>query len=584
MAPHKTISYVSTLLLLITLAFTSCSKDSDLFDATVESQIEEEKDKQLDENGQLIPSVSFEAMDDEFTISGNVGSSTLDVLKNDNVQETESFQIVEVSEPAEGTLTINADNTLTYTPAPDSANKAGNNGIVSDNFTYTLEARKGGNTGKKTASVVVNTQYGDTDMGALKAFPGAEGFGRNATGGRGGIVYRVTNLNNSGEGSLRYGLTNIQGPRTIVFNVGGTIWLDSPLKISAGYGDVTIAGQTAPGEGITIAGSSFWINDSNVIIRYLRIRPGHAWDYVDQGQYDDVMRINSKGDFLVQNVILDHCSFSWGKDEIIEIGANGSGRGVTNVTIQKSIIAENIRTGYGLILWKRSNNISIIQNLFAHNTARCIESTTHNSSFEMINNIIYGNTSVTRLVYQNKGDIINNYYKSAPYDSQRLETVRLELGPSGENPELTEVFVEGNELNNSDISISSIGSNDLYPFLKNVPVLNSGSQVLSLNELKQTLPNIVGSSIVRDDADKRIVNDFLQATGRVIESEVEVGGFPSLNSVSHPNSYDTDSDGMADDWEIRTFGTLSKKHNEDDNGDGYTNLEEFLHSLTITIE
>jgi len=421
-------------------------------------------------------------------------------------------------------------------------------------------------------------------MGNVKAFPGAEGFGKNATGGRGGIVYRVTNLNNSGEGSLRHGLTNIRGPRTIVFNVSGTIWLDSPLRIKAGYGDVTIAGQTAPGDGITIAGSSFWINDSNVIMRYLRVRPGHAWDYVDQGQYDDVMRINSKGDFMVENIILDHCSFSWGKDENIEIGANGNAQGVMNVTIQKSIIAENIRTGYGLILWQRANNISIIQNLFAHNTARCIESTTHNSSFEMINNIVYGNTSVTRLVYQNKGDIINNYYKSAPYDSQRLETVRLELGPSGENPEQTEVFIEGNELNGSDISISSKGTNNLYPFIKNAPVLSSGSDILSINELKQTLPSIVGSSMARDNVDNRIINDFLQATGRVIENEEEVGGFPSLNSVAYPNSYDTDNDGMADDWEIRTFGTLSKKHNEDDNGDGYTNLEEFLHSLTVTAE
>jgi len=119
MAPHKTISYVSILLLFISLTFSSCSKDNDLFDDTIQSQIEEEnEEKEVDENGEVIPSISFEAKDDEFTISGEFESSILDVLKNDSIpaQDVESFRIVEVSDALEGDLTINEDNTLTYTP------------------------------------------------------------------------------------------------------------------------------------------------------------------------------------------------------------------------------------------------------------------------------------------------------------------------------------------------------------------------------------------------------------------------------------------------------------------------------------
>ena len=411
----------------------------------------------------------------------------------------------------------------------------------------------------------------------VKAFPDAQGFGRYATGGRGGRVIEVTNLNDSGSGSLRDAITNTNGPRTIVFKVGGTIWLNSPLVINNGRGDITIAGQTAPGDGITIGGASFWVYDSNVIIQYLRFRPGNDWDFISGGQQDDAFRIVSENE-IVQNVIVDHCSFSWGKDENIEIGAIG-GDGVRNVTIQNSIIAENIDNGYGLILWKRANDISIVKNLFAHHEARCPESTTASSSFEMINNIIYGYTGVTRFVYENKADIINNYYKSAPYDDFRLETVRLEIGEGDGNRELTEAYIEGNQLNGNDISISSGGSNNLGPYLKSSPVLNSGAEVLSVSQILQSLPNDVGSSLHRDSADTRVVNDFINSTGNLIGSEEEVGGFPSIQGG---NAYvDSDKDGMDDQWEINKWGDLSQDGDQDHNGNGYTNLEEFLYALTM---
>lgn len=146
MASHKTISYVSLLLLFISLTLSSCSKDSDLFDETIQNQIEEE----TTEDGELINPVSFSVNNDEFTISGAVESAILDVLKNDSIpsQELESFQIVAVSDALEGDISLNEDNTITYSPKPESANKAGNNGMVSDEFTYTVEVRGKGSQNK----------------------------------------------------------------------------------------------------------------------------------------------------------------------------------------------------------------------------------------------------------------------------------------------------------------------------------------------------------------------------------------------------------------------------------------------------
>lgn len=262
----------------------------------------------------------------------------------------------------------------------------------------------------------------------IPAFPGAEGHGRYTTGGRGGQVFFVTNLTdvNSGnaatrEGSLRWCLGQ-QGPRTIVFRVGGTIWLTSPLSISKG--DVTIAGQSAPGDGVAIAGQPVTISAGNVIIRYLRFRMGQ--DKVTSADGADVL-----GSRRYKNIIIDHCSFSWSTDECVSLYEG------ENVSLQWCIIAESLRLakhskgphGYGGI-WG-GNKASFHHNLMAHNDSRTPRfgpggTTQLNEYTDMRNCVIYnwGGVGCYGAEAMNV-NIINNYYKPGPATSSGTARARI---------------------------------------------------------------------------------------------------------------------------------------------------------------
>ncbi|MCM4172539.1 hypothetical protein DHD32_13695 [Arenibacter sp. TNZ] len=515
----------------------------------------------------------------------------IEPLKNDTFNKESEVIITEVSEPSNGTAVINEDNTITYTPNTNNPEEVITEEVTSeteevvteeipaekDTFTYTTSVTNPDDTvTEETGSVTVTVAdktptepTSPTDMGALKAFPGAEGFGKNTTGGRGGIVVEVTNLNDSGSGSLRSALS-LKGKRTIVFKVAGNINLNSYLSIGPDNGDLTIAGQTAPGGGITIANHGIRIQGSNTIVRYVRFRPGNS---ADTGE--DAVTIVAYSGRTTKNVILDHCSISWGKDENFNIGAIG-GAGVNNVTLQNSIVAENIDTGYGVLLWSKATNISFHQNLLAHNKARNIRSSTCTSDFEFINNVVYSFGSGMQPTFENKFDIVGNVFISNPNVSKPSTLVKIEAStnncPDGILSK-TQAYLSDNTYDGSNISVES----ELKSYLENSKIFNSGISAIPNAQVKSTVLSKVGTSLYRDSLDERIIDDVNNRTGKIPGS---AGGYPDLPKGTAYS--DSDKDGMSNEWE--TVNALNPNDagdsNKDRDSDGYTNLEEYLHYLT----
>ncbi len=583
------------------LTICSCSKDTDLladytsvdkelligtfvrndkYQISINNNEEEEVIEVIvNEESENTPSIEPDenngtTVNDSYELTSDV-SIVLDVLANDTFNNMDRVTIIETTQPDNGEVVINEDNTLSFRPSTIEANE--------NDFSYTAEyTNENGIVSQEVGFVSVSVKENPnkiiTDMGELKAFPGAEGFGKNATGGRGGTVVEVTNLNDSGSGSLRAALL-MTVPRTIVFKVGGTIKCNDYLKIPRSSGNVTIAGQTAPGDGIAIEGAELRIEASNVIVRHIRIRPGPN----TSGTNEDGLRILGFGGNRTENVIIDHVSITWGKDEIVEIGGIGSGSNVRNVTIQNSIIGENISAQhkFGLLLWNNANNISVYQNLFVNNVERNLRSSTCTSSFEMINNVVYGYRAATVPTYENAFDIIGNVYKTNPNLSAESYTIKLSASqnncPDGKIS-LTKAYIHNNTLNGSFATVSS----ELNPFLRSSRNFNSGIIPLGANKVEDNVLNNVGANLQKIDAvDSRLIDWAENRTGRLINSISEFGGYPNL---SGGEAYeDNDRDGIDDRWEEANGLNPSSRSdgNQDPNGDGYTNLDEFLHYLTL---
>lgn len=409
------------------------------------------------------------------------------------------------------------------------------------------------------------------------SFPGAEGFGKFTTGGRGGKVIYVTNLNDSGPGSLREAVT-ARGARYVLFTVSGTIELKSPLEIK--NGDVTIAGQTAPGDGICISHYNVSIKCDNVVIRYLRFRMGDA-----HGQQDDALTCLRR-----ENIIIDHCSISWATDEC------GSFYDNTNFTLQWSIVSESLNHsvhakgdhGYGGI-WG-GKQATFHHNLLAHHKSRLPRfcGSRYHKEFdreivEFANNVIYNwmdNSSYGG--ERGNHSIINNYYKPGPATAgARRERILEPYSPFGR------FYVSGNVLHGSE-EISS----DNWKGVKcehpdsvkmSVPVTGGSSWPSAVSSFNVVIEK-AGASLHRDAVDQRLcveVKKGIVTFGKngIIDSQQDVGGWPLLKSAPVP--VDTDQDGMPDFWEV------SRKLNPNDLADGsgyapnehYPNLELYLNSL-----
>ena len=446
-----------------------------------------------------------------------------------------------------------------------------------------------------------------TGMAQQLAFPTAEGYGKYTVGGRGGEVYEVTNLNDSGKGSLRAAV-EAKGPRTVVFRVSGTIDLQSPLTIRHPY--ITIAGQTAPGDGITLKRHPLNIGADEVIIRYIRVRLGNETGH-------DTDAISGRGH---KNIILDHVSASWSIDETMSIYM------CENVTIQWCMITESLfksnhvkgSHGFGGI-WG-SNYSTYHHNLIAHHSSRNPRFASGAGYNDYRNNVIYnwGYNSCYGGEYDHPTikntfgsfhvNMVSNYYKYGPATARGEMQYRI-AGPSYRNSKdnygrwyVADNYVYGNQKvtkDNWDGGIQVSGGEEHIAVLKmQVPWTAMKINEETAEAAYRNVLTHAGASLPRRDAvDARIISEVssgtatyggkgfeakhLQENGTpsgIIDSQEDVGGWPMLNSLPAPK--DTDHDGMPDEWE-RQNG-LNPNDPSDRNGitaDGYTNLEVYLNGI-----
>ncbi|MBO0992135.1 fibronectin type III domain-containing protein [Bacillus sp. SD088] len=409
------------------------------------------------------------------------------------------------------------------------------------------------------------------DNSKLPAFPGAEGFGYASVGGRGGEVYHVTSRELTGPGTFHDALmTAGDVPRTIVFDISGEITI--PKTVVNNKSNITIAGQTAPGDGITIRGNTLrFINSQDIIIRFVRFRMGAQEDF-----NDDAMYIEDS-----QNVIIDHCTFSWATDEVLSIKSkNYEDPKSKNITVQWSIMSEGLLTHSmgGLI---EMNTITMHHNVYAHNNDRNPKT---KGQIDFVNNIVYnwgqypyvaGGESGTK----GYGNVVGNYF-IAGLNSKDPEYAIVR---GNEN---YQVFLENNRLDHNQNGIldgKDTGTDMIEAERPSVVVPERFEYPLvhtqEPEEAYEYVLDYSGASLTRDDVDKRVIDSVRDQTGVIIGHETDVGGYPALQQGTLP--LDSDGDGMPDEWEIKNG--LDPNDPEDRNGDmhgeGYTNLEYYLNEL-----
>ncbi|WP_051539223.1 hypothetical protein, partial [Prolixibacter bellariivorans] len=421
------------------------------------------------------------------------------------------------------------------------------------------------------------------------AFPGAEGFGAYAMGGRGGQVIYVTNLKDNGTGSLRWAVEQ-EGPRTIVFGISGTIELKNRLRIKNPY--ITIAGQTAPGGGICLKGETLQILTHDVVVRYLRVRLGDGKYGIGSKQGKDAISVSAG-----ENIIVDHCSASWTLDEALS--AATSKPTLTNVTVEWCFITEGLNPdnhGFGsLIRGTGGAKYSYLHNLYANNKGRNPRPGNYNSNpyykdpkgllLDFRNNVIYNwggdhagynadSISVTRLNYVGNYlipgvDSKNNgiaYSTGSPYNKSYFAGNYY----NGKLPENQWSLVKFRK-NWTDGEIGDYKQTN--PF--ETGLVNKEDAKSAYHRVLET-----GGAFLpkRDAVDQRIVNDVKNRTGKIIKSQEDVGGWPELQSA--PALKDSDKDGMPDSWEVKNG--LNPNNAADGNtvaSDGYTMLEKYMNSI-----
>ncbi|HEY2881768.1 MAG TPA: hypothetical protein VGJ15_05030 [Pirellulales bacterium] len=399
------------------------------------------------------------------------------------------------------------------------------------------------------------------------AFPGAEGFGANATGGRGGAVVHVTTLADSGPGSLREAVS--QPGRTVVFDVAGVIELKSQLPFAS---NLTVAGQTAPGDGITVSGQGVsFSGKQNEIVRYLRFRASH-----NMSRGAKTLNV-SEG----SNMIFDHCSVSWGRWD--NLGFTGSSH---DITLQNCIISEAIEPQRLGALIDSSNNISVVGNLWADNQSRNPKG---KANLQYINNVVYnwgsnGYVGGHSAAVWNE-DLINNYFIKGPSSGNSFLSEMKSSDHIFQTGNLADVDRDGKLSGRAVTPADFHGEQPTFmPEAFNHPPV--AVTVLSAEEAYKKVITGAGASLHRDAVDRRIIEQVLSLgiKGAVINDETIVGGLGEVAGGTAP--VDSDRDGIPDAWE--TAHGLDPKNPADAalsaGADGYTNLELYLNSLVETHE
>lgn len=398
------------------------------------------------------------------------------------------------------------------------------------------------------------------------AFPGAEGYGKYTSGGRGGTVYEVTNLQDSGPGSLRDAVS--QPGRTVVFRISGDIELHSQLVI---MGNITVAGQTAPGDGICVRDYPTKIGGDNVIVRYIRFRLGDRYKLSS-----DALDINDR-----TNVILDHCTMSWGVDECFTAYGNH------NVTLQYCIVGEGLNiNGHSMGgLW--GGYTTYHHNLIhTNNTRHPKYAYTYDEDItDSRNNVIYNwgyNSAYTSPT--GRVNLANNYYKAGPATDGSIKD-RIVQGEPTKRMYIAGNYVAGFPAVTADNWLGVDPLNGGVPIRYDVPfsVPVPLPEQSALEAYAEIVRHAGASFPKRDDADNRAIKNLTDSTGFILIRQSDAGGFPKLQSMPAP--VDADRDGMPDDYE--TGKGLDPNDDTDRNGDangnGYTNLEDYINGL-ITFE
>ncbi|MFI1745641.1 polysaccharide lyase [Thalassobellus sediminis] len=451
----------------------------------------------------------------------------------------------------------------------------------------------------------------------IPAFPGAEGGGAYTQGGRGGKIFVVTSLEDSGKGTFREAIEAV-GARTIVFNISGIIRLKKPLNMRAPY--VTIAGQTAPGDGVCIAGETLSIDTHDVIIRHMRFR---------RGETDVTRRDDALGGNLIGNLIIDHCSTSWGLDENMSMyrhmyKANEKSKRqklpASNVTIQNSISSEALDTynhSFGSTIG--GHNSTFMRNLWADNTGRNC-SNGMSGDFNFVNNVVFNwwHRTIDGGDQSSMFNIINNYFKPGPITpTDKPIRYRILKPESGYYKPKTygRAYVSGNFMfgspkitaNNWDGGVQ-VDKKELAYIKQNKPFSMPVFPIMKAEEAYEFVLNNVGATLPKRDAvDARIIkqvrtgkieyedgqentigNEFIKRRlpidsykKGIITHPSQVGGYPDYKGKSYK---DSDGDGISDKWE-KKYGLNpndASDANKDMNGDGYTNIEKYINGIDPT--